>query len=180
MLPLIAALAPILLPRVTELAQSIHPTAGQLAETVVGTVAAVTGLPIATTADAARAVQAVQADPALALELARRLDENVSRRIEADNLDRANARAREIALAGEGDTTASTLAYGIVGAFVAATLGLIAASVLGTPGLKDPTIAGMVGGALGYLSAKAEQVVSYYFGSSAGSKAKTVELAAKR
>jgi hypothetical protein len=33
-------------------------------------------------------------------------------------------------------------------------------------------MAGLVGTMIGYASAKADQVVSYYFGSSAGSKAK--------
>ena len=43
--------------------------------------------------------------------------------------------------------------------------------------LKDPIAAGMIGTLIGYVSAKADQVVSYYFGSSAGSRDKTSLLA---
>lgn len=39
--------------------------------------------------------------------------------------------------------------------------------------LKDPTVAGIIGTLIGYLSAKADQVVSFYFGSSSESKHKT-------
>lgn len=47
--------------------------------------------------------------------------------------------------------------------------------------LKDPMIATLVGTMIGYTSAKADQVVSYYFGSSASSKAKddTISTIAK-
>jgi hypothetical protein len=40
-------------------------------------------------------------------------------------------------------------------------------------GLTDPAIVGIIGTLIGYVSAKADQVVSYYFGSSSGSKDKT-------
>jgi hypothetical protein len=40
--------------------------------------------------------------------------------------------------------------------------------------LTDPVMIGMVGTLIGYASAKADQVVSYYFGSSAGSDRKNV------
>jgi len=40
-------------------------------------------------------------------------------------------------------------------------------------GMTDPAIVGIIGTLIGYVSAKADQVVSYYFGSSAGSKEKT-------
>lgn len=47
--------------------------------------------------------------------------------------------------------------------------------------LKDPLIAGLIGTMVGYTSAKADQVISYYFGSSASSKAKddTISTIAK-
>jgi hypothetical protein len=47
--------------------------------------------------------------------------------------------------------------------------------------LKDPMIATLVGTMIGYTSAKADQIVSYYFGSSASSKAKdeTISTIAK-
>jgi hypothetical protein len=40
-------------------------------------------------------------------------------------------------------------------------------------GMTDPSIVGIIGTLIGYVSAKADQVVSYYFGSSSGSKEKT-------
>jgi len=40
-------------------------------------------------------------------------------------------------------------------------------------GMSDPAIVGIIGTLIGYVSAKADQVVSYYFGSSSGSKEKT-------
>ena len=61
------------------------------------------------------------------------------------------------------------LAYTIIFAFVA-----MAFSVLFGTMTAESTLAGAV---IGYLSAKAEQVVAYYFGSSAGSAAKTAILA---
>jgi hypothetical protein len=39
--------------------------------------------------------------------------------------------------------------------------------------MTDPAIVGIIGTLIGYVSAKADQVVSYYFGSSSGSKDKT-------
>jgi hypothetical protein len=39
--------------------------------------------------------------------------------------------------------------------------------------MTDPAIVGSIGTLIGYVSAKADQVVSYYFGSSSGSKEKT-------
>jgi hypothetical protein len=43
-------------------------------------------------------------------------------------------------------------------------------------GLTDPSIVGIIGTLIGYVSAKADQVVSYYFGSSSGSKEKTAAM----
>lgn len=77
--------------------------------------------------------------------------------------DRASARDREVRLGG--DWTVRILAYGIVGSFCALVFSVLFGQVT-----AESTIAGAV---IGYLSAKAEQVVSYYFGSSAGSKQKT-------
>jgi hypothetical protein len=81
--------------------------------------------------------------------------------------DRANARAREVSLGG--DWTVRILAYTIIGSFCALVFSVLFGQVT-----AESTIAGAV---IGYLSAKAEQVVSYYFGSSAGSKTKTEALA---
>jgi hypothetical protein len=86
--------------------------------------------------------------------------------------DRDSARRREI---GTGDkVTPRVLAFVVVGGF----LGMVASVLLGkVTGISDPTAAGMIGTLIGYVSAKADQVVSYYFGSSAGSARKD-ELAA--
>jgi len=43
-------------------------------------------------------------------------------------------------------------------------------------GLTDPAVVGIIGTLIGYVSAKADQVVSYYFGSSSGSKEKTAAM----
>lgn len=83
--------------------------------------------------------------------------------------DRASARAREVSLGG--DFTVRILAYVIIGSFCALVFSVLFGQVT-----AESTIAGAV---IGYLSAKAEQVTAYYFGSSVGSKAKT-ELLGKR
>lgn len=88
--------------------------------------------------------------------------------------DRANARQREAAT---GDVwTPRVLAGVIVGGFLTMVYMVLSGYV---EGLRDPLVAGMVGTLIGYVSAKADQVVSYYFGSSAGSAAKT-DILAKR
>jgi uncharacterized membrane protein YeaQ/YmgE (transglycosylase-associated protein family) len=85
--------------------------------------------------------------------------------------DRDSARKREAAT---GDKiTPRVLAVVVVGGF----LGMVAAVLLGkVSGISDPVAAGMIGTLIGYVSAKADQVVSYYFGSSAGSAAKNATL----
>jgi len=88
--------------------------------------------------------------------------------------DRNSARERE---AKTGDVwTPRILAATIIGGFLA----MVASVLLGkVTGITDPVAAGMIGTLIGYVSAKADQVVSYYFGSSAGSAAKTDLLARK-
>lgn len=80
--------------------------------------------------------------------------------------DRDSARKREAAVQ---DWTPRVLAYALVGAFIAVIVG-----VLGGWGKADSVLAGTL---IGYLSAKAEQVVAYYFGSSSGSDKKTEIMA---
>lgn len=80
--------------------------------------------------------------------------------------DRANARARQIALR---DYTPPILAWLIMGA----TFAIIATVLLGFSKV-DAAISGAL---IGYIVAMAQQVTGYYFGSSAGSAAKTDILA---
>lgn len=87
--------------------------------------------------------------------------------------DRDSARQREV---NTGDKwTPRVLAFVIVGGFLGAMFAILTGAV---EGLKDPLTAALVGSVVGYVSAKADQVVSYYFGSSSGSKDKTDALAA--
>jgi hypothetical protein len=81
--------------------------------------------------------------------------------------DRKSARDMQIATK---SMLVPSLAILIVGAFI----GVVIAT-LGGFAVVDSVLAGTL---IGYLSAKAEQVVNFYFGSSAGSKEKT-ELLAK-
>lgn len=76
--------------------------------------------------------------------------------------DRKSAREREAAVK---DSMPRILAFTIIGSFVAMCAGVLFGKVV-----ADSVMAGTV---IGYLSAKAEQVTSYYFGSSAGSARKT-------
>lgn len=80
--------------------------------------------------------------------------------------DRDSARAREV---GTKDNTNKILAFVVIGAFLA----MVVATLLGYAKVESV----LAGTLVGYLSAKAEQVLAYYFGSSSGSAAKTVLLA---
>ncbi len=90
--------------------------------------------------------------------------------------DRANARQREV---GAHDSwTPRVLAAVVVGGFLWCVYAVLSGYI---KELKDPMIATLVGTMIGYTSAKADQVISYYFGSSASSKAKdeTISTIAK-
>ena len=80
--------------------------------------------------------------------------------------DRDSARAREV---GTKDNTNKILAFVVIGAFLA----MVGATLLGYAKVESV----LAGTLVGYLSAKAEQVLAYYFGSSSGSATKTVLLA---
>ena len=80
--------------------------------------------------------------------------------------DRDSARRREVDTK---DNTNKILAFTITGAFLA----MVAATLLGYAKVESV----LAGTLVGYLSAKAEQVLAYYFGSSMGSKSKTDLLA---
>lgn len=80
--------------------------------------------------------------------------------------DRNGARERESKI---GDHTNRNLAYAIITAFIL----MVGMTLLGIT-VADSVMAGTL---IGYLSAKAEQVLSYYFGSTSGSSRKTELLA---
>lgn len=117
---------------------------------------------------------AIATDPQAALKLALadrefRLQEYQAEtdRLKVEIDDVKSAREREVAVK---DTTNRVLAYTIISAFVA----MVGATLLGYAKVESA----LAGTLVGYVSAKAEQVLSYYFGSSRGSAAKT-ELLAK-
>lgn len=79
--------------------------------------------------------------------------------------DRDSARKREVALGG--DATVKVLAVIIMAGFLG-----MCAYLIGW-GLDETKNAALAGTVIGVVAAKAEQVCSYYFGSSKGSKDKT-------
>lgn len=80
--------------------------------------------------------------------------------------DRDSARNREATVR---DNTNKILAFTVVGAFIA----MVGATLLGYAKVESV----LAGTLVGYLSAKCEQVLAYYFGSSAGSSEKSRLLA---
>jgi hypothetical protein len=82
------------------------------------------------------------------------------------NSDRDSARSREVQTK---DWMPRILAFVVVGGFMLTVFLVLMGYV---EGMKDPLMATTVGTLIGFVSAKCEQVVAYYFGSSAGSKAK--------
>lgn len=86
--------------------------------------------------------------------------------LQAQLADVKSARDREASVR---DSTNRVLAYSVIGAFIA----MVGATLLGAAQV-DGALAGTL---VGYLSAKAEQVLAYYFGSTAGSARKTELLA---
>lgn len=89
--------------------------------------------------------------------------------------DRDSARRREFEA---GDSwTPRILASVVVAGFLFAVWMVLSGKV---SGLQDATMAATIGTLIGYVSAKADQVVSYYFGSSAGSARKDRVLIGRR
>lgn len=130
----------------------------------------------ATTEDLSKLVQNVtpeqllalkQADQAFQLQL-KQMDITEVKDLEALAVqDRASARDRE---AKTGDSwTPRILAAVVVSGFLSALFYVLSGRV---QGLKDPAIVGLIGTLIGYVSAKADMVIAYYFGSSAGSRDK--------
>lgn len=107
-----------------------------------------------------------QADQAFSLKMQELGFENEQKIAELAMQDRDSARKREMTVQ---DWTPRILAYLLIGSFIGVIIG-----VLGGWGKADSVLAGTL---IGYLSAKAEQVVAYYFGSSSGSDKKTEIMA---
>ncbi|CAO3453818.1 hypothetical protein [Azospirillum argentinense] len=167
LIPIISALAPVLLPEVAKAALGTGETAQKVGEAAVSVVSAVTGVPIETPADAERAVAAVQNDPAKLVELYRQQGDQVVALLRLDNEDRADARAQTVELAKAG----SRISWGapVVLTIVLVTFGIVLYRVLSQPaGAIDQNATLM----LGALTTMASAVVSYWVGSSAGSAAK--------
>lgn len=85
--------------------------------------------------------------------------------------DRDSARRREAQVR---DWMPRVLAFVVVAGFMATVFLVLLGFV---DGMKDPLMATTVGTLIGFVSAKCEQVVAYYFGSSSSSQQKTQLLA---
>jgi hypothetical protein len=110
---------------------------------------------------------AIKAEDNRHAEEMKRLGINV---LKLGNEDRDSARKREIALGG---WATPALASVIVGGFFGLVGYIVVNKGLGVQGDS----AALVGGMIGYASAKADQVVSYYFGSSSNADNATQLLA---
>lgn len=132
---------------------------------------ALLGKPDGTEQELAQAAEKATPDQLLALKKAendfavqmRELDIDLERIAGAD---RDSARNREIKVR---DWMPRILAFVIVAGFMLTVFLVLLGYV---DGMRDPLMATTVGTLIGFVSAKCEQVVAYYFGSSAGSKAK--------
>ncbi|MFC5358215.1 hypothetical protein [Azospirillum himalayense] len=168
LIPIISALAPVLLPEVAKAALDSGETAQKVGEAAVSVVSAVTGLPITTPEGAAHAAATVKDDPAMLAELYRQQGDQVVALLRLDNEDRASARAQTVELAKAG----SRISWGapIVSVIVLLAFGYVLQLVLtqSIPPGQETTVSIM----LGALTAMATSVVGYWVGSSAGSAAK--------
>lgn len=116
---------------------------------------------------------AIATDPQAALKLALadkewqlQMYQAQTERLKVEIDDIKSAREREVNVK---DFTNRILAYSVVGAFLA----MVGGTLLGYAKV-DSVLAGTL---VGYLSAKCEQILAYYFGSSRGSQQKTELLA---
>lgn len=148
------------------------PLGNVAAQAVVGAL----GLPQNSTDDAiAAAVQNASPETLLALKNA---DKDFAAKMKALDVDferiasedRNSARNREAMVR---DWMPRILASLVVMGFLGTVFMVLAGYV---EGLKDPLMATTVGTLIGYVSSKADQIISYYFGSSAGSRAKDEAL----
>lgn len=121
--------------------------------------------------DPVDALAAIKADPAKVLEFQKAIADAAVEFERIAAADRASARQREVAA--KDSWTPRVLSSVVVGGFFWVIWMVLTGRVRD---LTDPTMVGLVGTLIGYASAKADQVVSYYFGSSAGSERKNVLL----
>lgn len=146
---------------------------GPLAGLAVKAIGSALGLPEASSDDqVAQAVVGATPDQLLSLKTADQAFKVKMRELDVDleriaMQDRSSARSTYVSTR---DKVVPMLAFIIVGAFIATTVGVLFFQV--------KVEAALAGALIGYLSAKAEQVVAFYFGSSAGSKGKDETLAA--
>jgi len=150
---------------------------GPLGGMAMKVVADVLGLPAdSSEKDVSKAMAAATPDQLLALKQAdqdfavrmRELDIDLEK-IAAS--DRDSARRREAQVR---DWMPRVLAFVVVAGFMATVFLVLLGYV---DGMKDPLMATTVGTLIGFVSAKCEQVVAYYFGSSSSSQQKTQLLA---
>jgi hypothetical protein len=150
---------------------------GPLGGMAMKVVADVLGLPAESSEkDVSKAMAAATPDQLLALKQAdqdfavrmRELDIDLEK-ISAS--DRDSARRREAQVR---DWMPRVLAFVVVAGFMATVFLVLLGYV---DGMKDPLMATTVGTLIGFVSAKCEQVVAYYFGSSSSSQQKTQLLA---
>ena len=150
---------------------------GPLGGMAMKVVADVLGLPAdSSEKDVSKAMAAATPDQLLALKQAdndfavrmKELDIDLER-IAAS--DRDSARRRETQVR---DWMPRVLAFVVVAGFMATVFLVLLGYV---DGMKDPLMATTVGTLIGFVSAKCEQVVAYYFGSSSSSQQKTQLLA---
>lgn len=141
------------------------PKAEQNAQKAVDIATRITGKP------ADQVVEALRADPDKLIEYQKAVEANHAAIFTAVLNDIANARAREIAVGGWANPV-------LAGVIVAGFLGTVFMVLAGyVEGLKDPLTAALVGTLIGYVSAKADQVTAYYFGSTAKSAQKDTTIA---
>jgi len=148
---------------------------GPLAGAAVGAIVSALGLPPDTPAEqVAAAVQKADPDTLLKLKQAEQAFAAKMKQLDIDLEriaagDRADARARERSV---GSLSVNVLACIVIVGFFA-TVGFVLSGYVGLTGEQGV----LVGTVVGYVSAKADQVVSYFFGSSAGSDKKTEAMA---
>ena len=163
----------------TQIIKTIAPTVasalgGPLAGVAVAALGEIFGISEPTQDKIAQAISSAQMTPAqlaqiktLELQYQNEERERQFKYAELQFKDIDSARVREAAVQ---DRTNRNLAYTIVGAFIA----LVGATLMGVTKV-DSVLAGTL---VGYLSAKCEQVLAYYFGSTRGSERKSELLAA--